>query len=400
MGAIQITDDVYSVGVLNPNMRIFDIIMRTEFGTSYNAYLVKGPKNVLIDTAHPRYYEEYLENIRSVIDPAKINYVIMNHCEPDHSGALAKLLEAAPQIQVLASPAGAIYLRSITNASPLNVRVVKNNETLDIGDGKVLRFIHAPFLHWPDSMFTWLESEKIVFTCDFLGAHYCEPRMIDRHVTYPERYRQAFREYFDAIFGPFKPYVLKGLDKLEPLGAETVCTSHGPILTKGVYLESARRLYREWSTPEVREHPFIPLFYCSAYGNTERLAREITRGIREVRPDAKVEIYDINANDFAGLHEKLNNCDAFLLGTPTINRDAVLPVWKLACSVAAVNSKGRLCSVFGSFGWSGEGVPMVIDRLRALKMNVFEDGLICRFIPSQAEIQKAYEFGKRFAQAL
>lgn len=400
MGAIQITKDIYSVGVLNPNMRIFDVIMRTEFGTSYNAYLVKGDKNVLIDTSHPRYYDEYLENIASVIDPKKIDYVVMNHCEPDHSGALAKLLALAPQAQVLSTPAGSIYLRAITNISPLNLRVVKNGETLDIGGGKVLKFIHAPFLHWPDSMFTWLESEKVAFTCDFLGSHYCEPRMFDRHVTYPERYERAFHEYFDAIFGPFKPYVLKGLDKLEALGADMVCTSHGPILTKGGFLPEAEKRYREWATPEVREHPFIPLFYCSAYGNTERLAKEIARGIRDVRPDARAELYDINANDFCNLREKLNNCDAFLLGTPTINRDAVLPVWELACSVDAVNAKGRLCSVFGSFGWSGEGVPLVVERLKSLKLNVFENGLTCRFIPSDAEIKDAFEFGKRFVKAL
>ena len=133
MGAIKLSEDVYSVGVLNPNMRIFDVIMRTEFGTSYNSYLIKGEKNVLIETTHPRYFDEYIENVRSVIDPSKIDYVIMNHNEPDHSGSLAKLLQVAPQIQVLASQAGCIYLRSITNLPGAHLRAVKDGETLDLG---------------------------------------------------------------------------------------------------------------------------------------------------------------------------------------------------------------------------------------------------------------------------
>ena len=400
MAAIQIKENIYSVGVLNPNMRIFDVIMKTEYGTSYNAYLIRGKKNVLIETVHPRYFEEYFENISSVIDPHDIDYLIMNHCEPDHSGSLAKLLEAAPQIQVLTSPAGSIYLKSITNAPDIRMRAVKDGETLDIGDGKALRFISAPFLHWPDSMFTWLESKKIAFTCDFLGAHYCEPRMFDRHVTYPQRYEQAVRVYFDAIFGPFKPYVLKGLQKLDGLDPDYVCTSHGPILTRNVFLEPARKRYLEWSTPAAREHRFIPLFYCSAYGNTEALGQEIAKGISSVLPDAEVRTYDINENDFADLQHKINECDAFLLGTPTINRDAVQPVWRLATSIDAVNSKGRPCSVFGSFGWSGEGVPMIVDRLKSLKLTVFEDGLTCRFVPSKDELSAACEFGRRFARSL
>jgi flavorubredoxin len=399
LAVIKIKENIYSVGVLNPNLRIFDVIMKTDFGTSYNAYLIKAEKNVLIETVHPGYFDEYFENISSLIDPGKIDYVIMNHCEPDHSGSLAKLIEIAPQIQVITSQAGKIYLKSITNMQDLNVRAVKDGETLDIGGGKVLKFINAPFLHWPDSMFTWLESDKVAFTCDFLGAHYCEPRMFDSHVTYMSRYESAFLGYYNAIFGPFRPYVLKGLDKLNELDAEFVCVSHGPILTKGVFLEKAKELYSQWSMPKPEDKIDIPLFYCSAYGNTMRLAQEIAKGIASVLPEALVETFDINENVFEELQLKINECDAFMLGSPTINRDAVQPVWRLASSIDAVNAKGRHCAAFGSFGWSGEGVPMIIERLKSLKLDVFENGFTCRFVPSEDEIKGAFEFGLRFAQA-
>lgn len=400
MGVIKIKEGIYSVGVLNPNMRIFDVIMRTDYGTSYNSYLIKSEKNVLIETVHPRYFDEYYENIASVIDPKTVDYVIMNHCEPDHSGSLAKLFEMAPQIKVITSPAGAIYLKNITNKPDLKIKVVKDGDTLDIGGGKVLRFLSAPFLHWPDSMFTWLESDKIAFTCDFLGSHYCEPRMADSHVVYFDRFEKAFHEYFNAIFGPFKSYVLKGLEKLNTLDADYVCTSHGPVLTRGKFLETAKQRYGEWSRPVIRERPFIPVFFCSAYGNTEALAKEIVRGVRSVMTDAEVKIYDINENDFADLEVKINQSDAFLIGSPTINKDAVLPVWKLCAGIDAINAKGRHCGVFGSFGWSGEAVPNIVSRLRSLNMDVFEGGYTCRFVPSEEEMNGAFEYGKGFAEHL
>lgn len=400
MGAIKITEDVYSVGVLNPNMRIFDVIMRTEFGTSYNAYLIKGEKNVLIETTHPKYFEEYLENISSVIDPASIDYVIMNHNEPDHSGSLAKLLEVAPQIQVLASQAGCIYLRNITNQPNAHIRAVKEGETLDLGGGKELRFTIAPFLHWPDSMFTYYPAEKIVFTCDFLGSHYCEPRMVDKHVTYPQRYESAFENYYQAIFGPFKPYVLKGLEKLNALDADTVCTSHGPVLTKGTYLERNKSLYEQWSRPVAREQKYIPIFYCSAYGYTGQLGEKIAEGILDVLPGAKVEVLNVNEHPFEELAQKINENDGFLLGSPTINKDAVRPIWLLAASLDLINAKGRPASAFGSFGWSGEAVPMLVERLKSMKLKVLEDGYTARFVPSEDELANAVLFGKRFAEQI
>jgi flavorubredoxin len=400
MAAVKIAQGVYSVGALNPNMRIFDVIMRTDFGTSYNAYLIKGEKTALIETVHSRFFDEYLENIASVTDPAKIDYIIMNHNEPDHSGSLAKLLQKAPQIKVITTQAGAIYLKNITNMPGLEMRTVKDGDTLDLGEGKLLRFVSAPFLHWPDSMFTWLESEKTAFTCDFLGAHYCEPRMFDSLVSYMRDYRGCVLGYYNAIFGPFKPYVLKGLDKLEALGADRVCPSHGPILTKGVMLGEVIGDYRRWSTPAPRDKKTIPLFYCSAYGNTAKLARAIAAGIKSVLPDAAADIYDINDNDPAALAAKINNCDAFLVGSPTINRDAVRPVWTLVTSIDAINTKGRKCAAFGSFGWSGEAVPMLNERLRSLKLDLFESGFTCRFVPSAEELSQAEEFGRRFAQAM
>lgn len=400
MSAIKIKDGIYSVGVLNPNMRIFDVVMRTDYGTSYNSYLIKGEKTALVETVHSNFFEEFIDNIKSVADLSSIDYVIMNHNEPDHSGSLAKLIEAVPDIKIITSKAGSIYLKHITGKMDIEIISVKDGDTLDLGGGKVLKFISAPFLHWPDSIFTWLENDKVAFTCDFLGCHYCEPGMFDSSVKYPKRFSDAFKLYYDAIFSPFKPYVLSGLEKLSALDAEYVCTSHGPILQKDGFLEKAKENYLKWSTPEKRSNKLIPIFYCSAYGNTEKLAQSIKEGIRDVEKTADVETYDLNEADFDTCVKLINSCDAFLIGTPTINRDAVRPIWTLTASIDAINSKGRPCAVFGSFGWSGEGVPMISDRLKSLKCKVFDQNFTCNFVPTEECLQKAREFGKSFAETL
>ena len=311
MGVIKLGEGIYSVGVLNPSMRVFDIIMETEYGTSYNAYLLTGEKNVLIDCVHARYFDEYIENVKSVIDPSDIDYIVVNHCEPDHTGSLERLLELAPGAQLLTSPAGKIYLPLITNQTIAHIKAVKNDETCDLGGGRTLRFIHAPFLHWPDSMFTWLESEKTVFTCDFLGTHFCEPTMSDRRVSYMALYEKSFMEYYNAIFSPFKPHVLNGLEKLSALDIETLCPSHGPALHKGAYLETAQTLYEQWSTPEATEKQTIPVFYCSAYGYTQTLAGEIAQGILHVLPDADVPVYDLTVHEPCKLACLINDNAAF-----------------------------------------------------------------------------------------
>lgn len=400
MAQTKIAQGIYAVGLQNPNMRVFDIVMKTDSGTTYNSYLVQGSqKTALIETCHDAFFEQYLENIRQVTDLQKIDYIILNHNEPDHSGALAKVLGALPNAKVVASQAGALYLKNITNTPDLEILKVKDGDTLDLG-GRVLKFISAPFLHWPDSMFTWVEDAKALFTCDFFGCHYCEPYVFDRNVAYPNAYETALQLYYQAIFGPFAPYVRSGLDKVRDLPLEVICPSHGPVLTKGCRLEQVLERYQAWSQPHQPQAPTIPIFYCSAYGNTKLIAQAIREGILSVKGEAQVEAFDIIEHDMAQLQEKLNQSTAFAIGTPTLNRDAVPPVWVLLSGVDAVNCAKKPCLVFGSHGWSGEGVPNIKARLEGLKMKVFGDGFKVVFVPSQQDLEAARELGEQFAKSL
>lgn len=397
---LNLTDSIAYTGVLNPNLRVFDIIMRTEYGTTYNSYVVRGKNAVaVIETAHLSFYDYFLDNLREALGGQAPDYLVLNHCEPDHTGSVARLLEEYPGLTVVVSPAGAIYIKAITNRTDLNLRVVKDGDVIDLG-GKTLKFINAPFLHWPDSMFTWLPEEKALFSCDFLGSHYCEPQVLDTKVVYPESCAAAFKYYYDCIFGPFRPFVQKGLEKIEGLDIAICCTSHGPVLTAGGMLPRALELYRGWSGEKARPHKRIPVFYVSAYGNTGLLAEAIAGGIASVLPDAEVPLFNLIESDIAAMCAELNESDAFLIGSPTINRDAVAPVWQLLAGVEAVGIQKRPAALFGSFGWSGEALPNMAERLRSLKAAVFEPQLKVNFVPSGADLLAAAEFGASFAKTL
>lgn len=398
MPVTKITDTVYSVGVQNPDLRVFDIIMATEFGTTYNSFLINREKKVLVETSHHDKFETYLANIREVCDPAEIDYIILNHTEPDHSGALAQLMEYCPKAEIYCSQAASIYLKNITNSCCKRFHAVKNGEKLDIG-GVELEFISAPFLHWPDSMFTFYPAEASIFTCDFLGSHYCCPSILDSELDHDANYKSAVKNYYDAIFGPFPAYVRAGLTKLQATGAKTVYTSHGPILTEGAYLPYVVKQYEQWSAEISRSKPRIPIFYVSAYGNTAALARAIGEGICSVI-DADVPLYNIIEHDMNTLSSELNGSDAFLIGSPTLNKDAVAPVWQLLSHIDAVNIAKRPCAVFGSFGWSGEAVANIEQRLSSLKAAVYDSNYRVTFVPSKEELEQATVFGAEFAEVL
>jgi len=389
--------DIYSVGVLNPAMRVFDIIMKTEYGTSYNAYLVRGnKKNALVETVHVNFFDEYIANIESIMPVSQIDYVIVNHTEPDHSGSIAKLLQMNPNITIVGSMAALKYLENIANCD-FQKMPVKDNDVLDLG-GKTVRFMIAPFLHWPDSMFSYVEEEKVLFSCDFLGAHYCEPRMIDTRASYPTKYESAFLNYYTAIFSPFKEFVLKGLDKIKDLPIDMIAPSHGPVLTDTI--KTAMDKYQSWSAGynDALTSQKVAIIYVSAYGCTKKMAK-IAFNVLEKKGFEPV-MYDAIDYDTAFLAEEFCQSRAVMIGSPTINRDALKPIWDVLSSVDAIAQRGKKCAVFGSYGWSGEAVGMVKNRLSDLKMNVFGDGCRAIFIPNDEEIDKMHLYAEEFADSI
>ncbi|MDR0905621.1 MAG: FprA family A-type flavoprotein [Oscillospiraceae bacterium] len=395
----QLTDAISYCGVLNPNMRVFDVIMRTEYGTSYNSYVVRGSeKTAIIDASHKTFSDAYLGDLAAEFAVRPPDYLVLNHTEPDHSGAVADLVRRYPDITLVLTAAAAVFIKAISNLDDLKLHVVKNGDEISLGD-KTLRFIPAPFLHWPDTMFTYVPEEKAVFTCDFLGAHYCEPQLLDTAIVYPDAYLAAAKHYYDCIFGPFPGYVRAGLEKLRELDFDIALTSHGPLLTKNGKLGDIIGAYTDWSTEKPRGQKHIPIFYCTAYRNTQLLAEAIKVGIKKALPDAEVGTYNIIEHDLDSLAALLNGSDAFAVGSPTINRDAVPPVMQLLSLTDSINIAKRPAAVFGSYGWSGEGVPHAAERLTSVGCEVFGQYRV-NFVPSGSDINGAVAFGENFAKSL
>ena len=262
---LELKNNIFYVGVKDPTLRTFDIFMETEYGTTYNAYLVKGEKTALIETAHEKLLDSYISNIEEIMPVSEIDYLICNHTEPDHSGSVRKILELNPDIEVVGSIAAIRNLKEITIMT-FKEHIAKDGAELDLGDGKVLKFCIVPNLHWPDTMVTYLESEKTLFSCDVFGAHYCEDAVVDEDIIYYDKYEKAMKVYYDCIVSPFNSFVVKALEKLSALDIEMVCNSHGPVLKK--YIAEAVKKYSAWSAPKVTEKKTVAIFYASAYGYT------------------------------------------------------------------------------------------------------------------------------------
>lgn len=397
MKPVQLTKDLFWVGTLDPKLRVFDIIMETKFGTSYNSYLLRGSeKTAIFETAKAKCFDCYFEALATLTDVDKIAYIIVNHTEPDHSGSIEMLLEKNPNIKLVGTAAAINFAKEICNREFDSI-VVKDGDTLSLGN-KTLRFISAPNLHWPDSMYTYIEEEKALVTCDSFGSHYSLDAVTNDKIENQDDYMEALRYYFDMIMGPFKKEVLAGVKKIEGLDYKMICPGHGPVLVKNP--QEIVETYRRWATevnPNTKKTVVIP--YVSAYGYTEMMAKEIEKGIREAG-DIEVHLYDMVTADRQKVLDDMYWADGLLFGTPTIVGEALKPVWELVTSIFAKTHGKKIASAFGSYGWSGEGVPHIIERLRQLNMKVYGDGLRVKFKPSEAELSEIRKFGLHFGESV
>lgn len=390
---VEIAPGVHWVGALDPQIRIFDVIMHAPRGTTYNAYLIQGEqKSALVEVVKRQFTDVLLDNVGRVLDVAGLSYVVMNHTEPDHSGALDAVLKAAGGAQVVCARNARRFLEGLLNrdCEPL---IVGDEDVIDLG-GRRLRFIVAPFLHWPDTMFTYLEPDGILFPCDFLGAHYCDDRLFNDLVA---DYSHEFRYYFNVIMRPFKQYALQALDKVAALDVRMVCPSHGPIIRKSV--EEYLSLYRQWaSQPQPDGTKRLLVFYASSYGNTARMAEEIAAGAREA--GMTVALFDLSALSVGDVIDQIEAADAIAVGSLTINGDAVKPVWDLLSSLATLNLRGKVGAAFGSYGWSGEGPRFISQRLADLRMKVVSEPVTAHLVPTEADLASCRQLGATIAQAV
>jgi len=389
---LDITKDVKWIGIQDFDLRVFDIVMETKYGTTYNSYFINADKKVIVETAKEKFKGEFLEKVKSVVDPSKIDYIIHNHTEPDHSGSLKHLLAIAPNATVVGSGQAIKYLTDIVGHA-FKFLIVKDGDTLDLGNKK-LRFIGAPNLHWPDSIYTYLEEDKLLFTCDSFGAHYCEEKMFDDEVG---NYDDAFKYYFDVILKPFSRFMLKAIEKIRPLEINAICTGHGPILRSNwkKYVDLSEKYSKEFVAANQIENHKALIMYVSAYGFTKEMAYALEKGIKEAG-DIKTEVVDIETIDLGELDSKIVGADALLIGCPTLNQNILLPIYKLFAIINPLRDKTKFAASFGSYGWSGEGVKIMDGMLKNLKLTVPKEGLAVKFRPNEEVTNQIIAYGKEF----
>jgi flavorubredoxin len=388
-GAVELGKGLYWIGVKDPSLTVFDDLFPTEHGTTYNSYLVKGATHTaIIDTVKAKRCEEFLEKLRSVQDPAEIDYIVVNHSEPDHSGSLSFLLKHCPKAVVVSSQAARTFLGNQIH-SPFESRIVKDGETLDLG-GRTLKFIAAPFLHWPDTMFTLLQEDGVLFPCDAFGAHFAGEGIFADEM---DDFSGETRFYYDCLMRPFKERVLAAVAKLDDVELTMVGPSHGPI-----FRSEPRKiidLYRNWSMPKAGGKR-VAIFYISPHGNTEQMAESVAKGAGI--PGVHVTLCHINHASFADVRDLMEECDGLIFGTPTINRDIPKPMWDVLSCLSSVSLKGNIGGIFGSYGWSGEACRMLEERLKGMGFKLPVPFVRAPFLPKPEAIAECEALGRTIAE--
>ena len=394
MDSLKLKENLYWVGIEDFDMRVFDIIMTTEYGSSFNSYILKGSeKTALFETEKTKFFEDYLKEIEQVVPVKDIDVIIMNHTEPDHADGIGELLKLNPEITVYGTAAAINNLKQIMNRDDFKFQIVKNLDTLSLGD-ITLEFHALPNLHWPDTMWTYAKEIKTLFPCDSFGSHFATKEVLRSLVTDEEGYWKATKYYFDCILGPFRhPFVENGLKRLETLDVDMICTGHGPVLDS--HIDEIVAKYKEWCTDPAKDGKTVVIPYVTAYGYTGMLAKALAEGLAEC--GVRTELYDmVEETDAEKVIAAITAADGLLIGSPTIVGEALPPVANLLNGLHAALVKGKPAAAFGSFGWSGEAVPNLTARLTQLKYNV-QEGLKVKFKPSEADLAAAKEYGKTFA---
>ena len=369
--------------------------MKTPHGTSYNAYLIKGEvKAALVETAKDGFLEEYLRNVEEVMPLGEIDYLVINHTEPDHAGVIPEILKRNPGLEIIGSAGAINFIGEIIN-QPFKGRAVKKGDTLDLG-GRTLSFHPMPNLHWPDTMFTFDSLSRGLFTCDFLGAHHSFPELLLSRVEDKAGYLKSVESYYMDIMSPFaQPFVKNGVKAVRELKPAMVLTGHGAVLD--TLIEEVCAIYERLSAKPEKAGKTVAIVYVSAYGYTKTLAETMAGVLQEAGIGVSlVELLEENRAQALGA---IQEADGVLFGSPTFLGDLLQPVGELLAALHPYQLKGKLCSAFGSYGWSGEAIGNILSRLEQLKPRTVE-GFRARLKPSGEELEGARAFARGFAEKL
>ncbi|MFV0381387.1 MAG: FprA family A-type flavoprotein [Breznakia sp.] len=389
MDVLEIKKNLYWVGVKDRDLRVFDIIMETKYGTTYNAYILKTEEGIILfEGVKEAFFDEYIKKINEIGSVDEIKYIVVSHTEPDHSGAIAKLLAINPHIVVVSSLAASRNLKEIMNHE-FNSLIVKDGDTLCLGK-RTLQFVNAINLHWPDTIYTYIHEDKVLVTCDSFGQHYASDHMLLSQLEDRSIFRETLDYYTLMIMGPFRSFVLKAMDKIKDFDIDIIAPGHGVIIDTDI--QEMIAYYIRFATCKEKPQKSASIVYVSAYGYTKKMAEIIQDEFLQAGVLCKT--YDLQISNVSEVKEALITSDVNLYGSPTMVADALPPIFDIMNAVTLPYHEAKIVSAFGSYGWSGEAVPHMIARLKQQKMKVVDEGLRILFKPSEAQIEQIRSYAK------
>ncbi len=371
----QLKPNIYSVGAIDWDRRLFDELIPLPDGTSYNAYLVKGrEKTALIDTVDPTMTEVLTKNLK-LLGIEDIDYIIANHAEQDHSGSLPQILDMYPNARAVCTQKCKVMLMDSLLIPEDKFITVDDGETISLGD-RTLEFIHAPWVHWPETMFTYLREEKVLFTCDFLGSHLATS---DLFVTDEATVYEAAKRYYAEIMMPFRIIIKKNLEKIKNLEIEIIAPSHGPAYDKPDFILEA---YREWVSDEVKNEVVVP--YISMHDSTKKMINYFVEAL--IERGITVKQFNLAQTDIGKLAMSLVDAATVVIGSPTVLVGPHPNVVYAAYLANALRPKLKFASIIGSYGWGGKMVEQIAGMIPNLKVEIL-DPVVVKGSPKEEDFK-------------
>ena len=384
MKARKIKDRIYWMGSVDWDRRLFDSLVPLPDGTSYNAYLIEGSeKTVLLDSVDPAMADELLSQLEGV---SRIDYVISHHAEQDHSGTIPQVLEKYPDARLISTPRAKGMLIDLLRIPEESFITVEDGETLSLGD-KTLKFIHTPWVHWPETMVTYLEEDRILFSCDFFGSHIATA---DLFVTDEGRVYEAAKRYYAEIMMPFRNVINKNLEKLAPYDIEMIAPSHGQIYPRPAFIIDA---YRDWILGPPRNTVVLP--YVSMHESTRQMVGYLVSAL--VERGVSVEQFNLTVTDIGKLAMALVDAATIVVGTPTILAGPHPYAAYAAFLANALRPKTKFLSIIGSYGWGGKTVETLAGMIPNLKVEVISP-VLCKGVPSESDFNALDELAAAIAE--
>jgi len=391
---VKVLENIYWVGAVDWNLRHFHgFTYSTHRGTTYNAYLIIDKKVALVDTVQHSFAGEMMARIKEIIDPSKIDYIIANHVESDHSGSIAEILKHAPNATVVGTANCQKGLEKHYFGN-WKFQVVKTGDTLSLGD-RTLSFLEATMLHWPDSMFTYIEKDALLLPNDGFGQHLATSKRFDDEVDQNILMWEAAK-YYANILWPFSALVTRKIEEVQKLGLkiDMIAPSHGVIWRKDPM--KIVKAYLRWASGEAKKKVLI--VYDTMWESTEKMAKTMLEGISSEGVEAT--LYRLPFSDEGDIIGELLETKGLLVGSATINNGILPTVAPFLREIEGLRPRNKLAAAFGSFGWGGGATATIEKSLKSAGMELAVPALMVKWVPDKTELQKCYEYGREFAKKI